>query len=429
MALTLAFLQLVTTGSTLAACVGGAALGLAMELHPVTLLGLPLFMVAVLMSCERPSRALCLGVATGAALALTLSADSWVRDADAVLRQPWSLALVAGTVAAAVLIAGAGRRRWRALAVERRRVLLLAAIVASVVLEVIGASLAVGRVLTNGSPFMILLAPLAILVALGLRRATAFGRWGRAAAIAVPVVLLAGRWMATAAWWQGVATGTVSAPIYSMREAELLARHFWTRGYTLPDVQRHLRGPQGFELYSAIASFAPSADGPMERPLPDLRVDVLRAPRASTARFPPVATRWISASGRRAWSSLEPWVRIVVAVVPSPGQRAGRLVPRHRLAVPSPGGTATTSGRCRSSARRVSAGSGTADASGGAPIEIDGRRRERHVELVGLIATPWVIERVDGAYRGSLAGATSCSNAVARARSRLVLAPLPRRCS
>ena len=41
---------------------------------------------------------------------------------------------------------------------------------------------------------------LAILVALGLRRVQAFGRLGRAAAIGLPIALLAGRWLVTVGW-------------------------------------------------------------------------------------------------------------------------------------------------------------------------------------------------------------------------------------
>src|SRR4029077_17511600 len=60
------------------------------------------------------------------------------------------------------------------------------------------------------------------------------------------------------------------------------------------------------------------------------------------------------------------------------------------------------------------------------PIEITGDDTERHFDLVGLMATPWIIERVDGvAYRANLPARHVVLQRGGALSGRLVLAPLP----
>jgi len=432
---TLAFLEVAASGSTLAACLCGASLAFAAELHPATLLSLPVFVTMVLLSCERPIRALFLGVMTGVTLAMALSADSWVYNAQSIFGQRWSIASVVSGVAAAFLFSSLGRPRWRALDAAQRRWLLLVAIVGSVPLEMLVASVAARRVLANGTCLMFLVPALAILVALGLRRAQAFGRLGRAAAIGLPIALLAGRWLMTIGWWLGVATGTVSAPAYSMREAESLAHDLWARGYTLPDVQRHLRAAHGFELFSAIASFAPSPDGPLERPMPDIRIVTFSERNRPDGPIPAGGEEVNLGFGRRAWIlPLEGWVRVApsrvcfepwtaagggdcVDIASDSIAYTGRYRDLHERPLPA---LRDARGRVGDSAmHRVRF-------KWELPVEITGDDTERHFDLVGLMATPWVIERVDGvAYRGNLPARHVALQRGGALSGRLVLAPSP----
>src|SRR6185436_10290775 len=94
------------------------------------------------------------------------------------------------------------------------------------------------RAMVNGLPWLLLLVPLVV-------------AWG---------------------WRLGVSTGTASMPSYSMREAAILAERFWAVGYSFPDIQRHLRGPDSLQLISAIAAFAPRPDASDERQMKDLRL-------------------------------------------------------------------------------------------------------------------------------------------------------------
>lgn len=431
---TLALLYVATSGSTLAACVCGGSLALAAELHPVTLLSLPVFVCVVSMSCERPVRALLLSVVTGVGLAMTLSPDSWLHNARTIVHQRWSMVLVATVLVLACVVSGAGRRRWRALAIDQRRLLVLVAIVSSVVMQVVAASVATGRVLSNGSGFMFPVPALVILVALGLRRWRAFSALGRLGAIGIPVLLLSARALVTAVWWSGVATGTVSAPTYSMREAESLARYFWAIGYTFPDVQRHLRGPQGFELVNAIAAFAPSAEGPLERPLRDVRVVTFSKRNQPDAAIPEGGMAVDLRFGRLAWIlPLEAWVRVApsrACFEPWTAAGAGNCVDIVAESIAYTGWYRDLHERplpaLREARTRRSSPPHGPRFKWELPIEITGDDPERHFELVGLIATPWVIERVeDVAYRGELPGRHVVLERGGKLSGRIVLAPLP----
>ena len=79
---TLALLYVTTSGSTLAACVAGASLAFGAELHPVMLLGVPVFVVTVAMSCRQPALALPLAIASGIAAALAMSFHGWIGNAQ-----------------------------------------------------------------------------------------------------------------------------------------------------------------------------------------------------------------------------------------------------------------------------------------------------------------------------------------------------------
>ncbi|MBX3026794.1 hypothetical protein KF840_17950 [bacterium] len=410
---TLTLLQVAAGGSSLAAAACGASLALAAEMHPVLLLGVPVFLVTTWMSCPRPFRALSAGVASGVAMALAASFHTWIDNARALLMTPWTVPLIAGAAGCGLAIATWGRRRWLALAVERRLVLLLVGTVAFNAAAIIAASAAARSLLLRPHYVLFSLPALAILAALALRRWRARGGVGRFAAPALPLALLAIELGVGIGWRLGVATGTPAAPTYRMREAETLARHFWSAGYVFPDVQRHLRGPQGLELMGAISAFAPSADAAPERPMPDLRVLAFSQSNRPDGPLPAGGTELDLGRGRRAWIlPLDGWVRLAPSRV--------CLEPLAATGVPDcidiDSDAIAYTGRYRDLYQRIFPAFQAALArqepavardrrfAWELPIEITGSDRERHVDIVGLIGVaPWRIVRVDGVdYRGAL---------------------------
>jgi hypothetical protein len=221
-----------------------------------------------------------------------------------------------------------------------------------------------------------------------------------------------------------------------MREADILARHFWTKGYTFPDLQRHLRGPESLDLMGALAVFAPSAEGPLERPLADLRVLAFAERNRPDGPIPAGGEEVDLGRGRRAWIlPLDGWVRLAPArvcfqqsstVASTPDcvdidsdsiAYSGRYRDLHERSFP-----ALREARWRSNGNARSAGRFTWEL----PIEITGDDEERHVEIVGLTGVaPWKIERVEGvAYRGALPARHVVLERAGQRTGRLVLAPM-----
>ena len=437
-AATLALLYVTTSGSTLAAGICGASLAFAAEVHPVTLLGVPVAILTIGVSCRRPIRALALGFASGIAAASALSLHGWIGNARALLAEPWCVPLVVGSLALTLVVAAGVRPRWLALDIGRRRILLLVAIVGSVVAEMVAASLVARRSLLGVHYLLFAFPALAILIGLGLRRWRVRGGAARRAALAVPVVLLSLHPAMGLAWRFGVATGAVPMPLYSMRQAEILARHLWANGYAYPDVQRHLRGPQVYDLLGALAVFAPDADGSSERPMPDLRLLTFAAGSRPGDPIPSGGQELDLGRGRRAWIlPLEGWVRLAPARAcfePGSTERdepdcvdiesasiayTGRYRDLHERWFP-----ALREAHRRSNGRGGSAGRRFRWEF---PIELSGDDEERHIDIVGVIGVPpWRIERVEGvAYRGALPARHVVLERGGQRSGRLVLAAAP----
>lgn len=411
--LTLALLQVVTRGSSVAACASGASLALAAEGHPAALLTAPVVVAAVCLSCRRPVRVLFASILAGALPSFAASSSSWLHNGRAMLLTPWYVPLIAVGLAGAV---GAGvtlRGGWLALALERRRRWLLAMIVASVVVQAAAASALSHTVLFSPQYYLSTLPALAILIGLGLRRIRVrFGLWGRALAAAIVACLLLVPVSAAMAWRFGISAGFASVPNYSMREARILASWFWTAGYTFPDLQRHLRGPDGFVLIASMAPFATEPNGSVERPMEDLRVLAFAGPNEPPGGLPAGGRDVDLGYGRRAWIlPIDGWVRLAPARVCFTAQTGGHAsfcadvasssIPypgRYRdLAFPALGGVHDASDRLR-----AALGEHSMKTTWELPVVIDGEDTEREFDLVGVIGAPWVIERVEGVrHRGA----------------------------
>jgi hypothetical protein len=387
------------------------------------------------MSCQRPIRALSLGIASGIVSALAMSFHAWVKNAGTLLHEPWLVALAAGALAVALLIAAGGRRRWLALDVEHRRHLLLIGIVGSVMAEVTLASGIGRRMLFMPHYFLFGFPALAILMALGLRRLRTRGGLGRLVALAIPAALLSLHLLMAAAWRYGLSTGTVSMPNYSMREAEILARHFWAKGYSFPDVQRHLRGPQSLELMGAIAVFAPSADGPLERPMADVRVLAFAESNRPDGSIPAGGEEVDLGCERRAWIlPLDGWVGLAPSRVCF--EQVSTVESEPDCVVIDSDSIAYT-GRYRDLNERAFPalhqvgyridGRSAQTFVWELPIEITGDDPERHFDIVGLVGVvPWMIERVEGVvYRGDLPSRHVVLERSGRLSGRIVLAAAP----
>ncbi len=177
-------------------------------------------------------------------------------------------------------------------------------VVGSVFAQGIAASVLSHTVLFPPHYYLTVLPALAIITGLGPRRIRARpagGRWtsGVATAIATVVFLMP---LSTAAVWRfGVSTGTTGIPEYSMREGEALASHFWRAGYSFPDLQRHLRGPDSYLLISSAAAFAPGPNGSPERPMADLRILAFTDRYQPEGGLPADGHEVRRGRGRRAW--------------------------------------------------------------------------------------------------------------------------------
>lgn len=430
---TLGLLHLAKTGTTRAACICGAGVAFAGEFHVIGLLGVPIFVMTLLLACRQPIRGPLLGVASAIATALLISFNGWLNNARTILGHPEVVALAAGALVVAVLIAVRCRPSWQKLDVDRRLRFLLLGIVGSV-----SAAVFVGAVITGKTAmphyFLFAFPALGIVVGLAMRRLRAYGAVGRIAALAIPILVLSAHLLFGAVWRFGMTTGTVSLPNYAMREAEILARHFWSKGFTFPDVQRNLRGPHSLDLIGGISVFAPSADGPFERPMSDVRVVTFSERYRPEGAIPAGGEELDLGYGRRSWLlPLDGWVRLA----PSRAcfEPSGEWSERECVEIESESMEYTGSFRdlrdrsfpALRKARSGIAGGFSRSFTWELPIEIMGDDRERHIDIVGLVGNaPWVIARVEGvAYRGELPARHVVLERGGSLSGKLVLAPLP----
>jgi hypothetical protein len=436
--LTLGLLQVVTRGSTRAACASAASLALAAEGHPAALLTAPVLVAAVCLSCRRPVRALLLSIVSGGVPSFAVSSTTWLHNGRALLREAWVLPFVAIALAGAVGGAVVLRGPWLALSVDRRRRWLLVAIVGGVTAQAVAASMLSHTVLFSPQYYLAMLPALAILAGLGLRRIrvrSTLGRWSGVVATAIPAFLLCVPMSVAAVWRFGIATGAASMPSYSMREAEILASFFWKAGYSFPDVQRRLRGPDSFALMAAIAPFAPAPDGSVERPMEDLRVLAFADRDAPDGGMPAGGRAVDLGGGRTAWTlPLDGWVRLAPARVcfaalagePAPvcAEVATSSIGYHGkyrdLAFPALLGVHDAHMRFREASRADSM-----KTMWELPIVIHGDDAERYFELVGVIGAPWRIEGVEGVgHRGELPARHVVLDRSGALSGRIVLASL-----
>jgi len=431
---TLGLLYLATTGTTRAACICGVGVAFAGEFHVIGLLGVPVFVMTLFLACRQPIRGPLLGIASAIAAALLMSFNGWVNNAKTILRHPEVVALATGALIVVALIGIRWRPSWQKLDIGQRRRFLLLGIVGLVAAEVMA-----GAVITRKTAmphyFLFAFPALAILVGLGLRRLRAHGAAGRIAALAIPVLLLATHLSFGAVWRFGMSTGTVSLPDYSMREAEILARHLWAKGYTFPDVQRHLRGPQSLDLMGALSVFAPSPDGPFERPMADVRVVAFAERNRPDGAVPASGEEVDFGLGRRAWIlPLDSWVRLAPSRVcfEATAERKPDCVEIESASI-GYGGTFRDL-RDRSFPALGEARSAIVDGFSRSftwelPVEITGEDPERHIDIVGLVGVaPWMIARVEGvAYRGDLPARHVIIERSGGRSGRIVLTPAPSR--
>lgn len=432
---TLGLLYLATTGTTRAACICGMGVAFAGEFHVIGLLGVPVFAMTLFLACRQPIRGPLLGIASAIAAASLMSFNGWVNNAITILRHPEVVALATGALIVVVLIGIRWRPSWQKLDVGQRRRFLLLVIVGSVAAEVMA-----GAVITRKTAmphyFLFAFPALAILAGLGLRRLRRFGAAWRVVALAIPMLVLSAHLLFGAMWRFGMTTGTVSLPNYAMREAEILARHFWAKGYTLPDVQRHLRGPHSLDLIGGISVFAPTADGPFERPMSDVRVVTFSKRYRPDGAIPDGGEEVDLGYGRSSWLlPLDGWVRLApsrACFEPLAGRTERDCVEIESASIEYTGSFRDLRDRSFPALRKARPG-----IDGGfsrnftweLPVEITGDDPERHIDIVGLVGTaPWMIARVEGvAYQGDLPARHVVIERSGGRSGRIVLAPAPSR--
>ncbi len=415
--LTWSLLEVVTRGSIGPACASGASLALTAEASWSAFLIGPVVATAVLMSCERPFRALFVTIAGSFAVSLACSHTTWEINLGAVLQEPWYLPFFAVALASALIPGLILHSRWLTLDLDARRGWLLVLLVSAIGTLALVASLLARRLLISPQYLFTALPAAVILVALRLRRKRRRGEGEASPSVvptAVPLLLLSLPMAGALGWRLGIATGETSIPTYSMREARILARNLFDADLSFSDVQRHLRGPDSIDLMYSIAAFAPSPEGSAERPIPDLRVFAFDDSKRPADRVPPGGREVDLGRGRRAWIvPIEGWVGLApsrVCFSSSTGTAGAEcaeidspsieLHGHYRdLAFPSFPGVHDALARFARAPKRGN----SIEVTWELPIDIDGADAERHVQLATIIAPPWVIERVEAVgYRGDL---------------------------
>ncbi len=433
--LTWSLLEVVTRGSVWSACATGAGLALTAEASWAAFMIGPVAALIVSMSCGSPLRALVLSAASGLSLSVAWSHTTWSTNLRAILGEPWYLPFGLVAAAAAMVIGFALRPRWLESAIEERRVRLLQILVGSIAALALVASILARRLLISPQYLFTALPAAVVLAALALRRLRRHAgapRWRRLVATFIPLLVLSIPIVSARAWRFGIATGQVSIPTYSMREARILADYFYDAGLSFSDVQRHLRGPDSIDLMYSIAAFAPGPEPTDERPIADLRVLAFSDSWRPADRIPAGGREVDLRGSRLAWIlPLEGWVGLApsracfsstttatdaeCAEIASPSVALGG---RYRdLAFPSFPGVHDAYMRFSRASRHTST-----MVTWELPIVIRGADAERHVQLATIIGPPWVIERVDGVgHRGDLPARNVILDRSAAMRGRLVV--------
>ncbi len=408
--LTWALLEVATRGSHVSAVAAGAALALCAEASWSAFMMAPVVGLAVVVACIRPLLGL-VGAAIGCLIpSLAWSYPTWVVNSQALLRESWQLPFVAVGGLLGLISGLAMRRRWGALPVESRRRWMIGSMVVSIAALTLAASLLANRLLISPQYLFTALPSAVILTSLALSTGAGTPRRGSVAS-AITLTILAIPITAAWVWYFGI-SGGASIPNYSMREAKILADHFYGAGFSFHDVQRHLRGPDSLALMYSIAAYAPDASPQPTRDLADVRVlagvdrSTLAAlpngviqrvdlGRRRTARLVPI-DGWIGlAPSRVCYSAIEPQT-LECAEVPNPsvpisGSFSDLIFPSfpgiydayRRFTERVPGQVPTVRWEL--------------------PINVRGTDSARHVQLASIIAPPWRIERVKGvAFRGRL---------------------------
>jgi hypothetical protein len=414
--LLLALLQLATHGTIGAACASGVSLATAAEGHPASLLIAPVIVLLSLMSCQRPILALTLAALSGVVPSLAFSYTTWVFDGRALLQESWYIPLLAIALVFGLILANTFRRRWLALAVERRRRWLLLVMVGCVGSQAVAASILSGRILLSPQYYLTVLPALVILAGLVIRRMRREvdpGRFRIVMLNGIPAAFLSVPLAGAMVWRFGVSSGDASVPAYSMRESEILARHFWTSGYSFPDVQRHLRGPDSLLLFTAIAPFAPGPQTSVDRPMPDLRVLKFGDGHGPGKELPVGGDEVDLGRRRHAWVlPLDGWVGIApsrlcfTSLERADASRCAEVSSssidfrgRYRdLAYPAFPGLHRALEEFRTMVP-VSRMKVTWEL----PVVTRGEDAERYFDVAGVVGPAWVVGRVDGVgHRGEL---------------------------
>lgn len=432
--LTWALLEVVTHGSTAAACATGACLALTAEASWSAFLIGPVVALAVIMSSRRPWIALSLSFASALIPSLAWSYTTWNTNLQALLRESWQAPFLAAAVAIGLAAGFALRPRWLALAAPARRRWLLAMSVGAIVSLALIASVLAQRPLISPQYLFTALPAAIILVALGLRRLRRRpSTWPHLAA-AIPVFLLVAFPMSAAWIWRfGVATGRASIPSYSMREAKILADHLYGIGLSFGDLQRHLRGPNDNDLMYALAAYTPRPQPAPARAMPDLRVLAFRQSAAPSSDLARKGEHIDLGRGRTAWIlPIDGWVGLAPSRVCFSSTRGEAVeecadirdptVPlggRYRdLTFPAFPGVRDAYLRFTKRAPGIRARTRWE-----LPVTIDDGEPERHVRLASIVAIPWKIERVEGVgFRGSLPARSVVIDRSASRSGRLVVA-------
>jgi hypothetical protein len=251
--------SLAIDGEVLASAGAGVALGLAVDTHVVAAVLVPFFFGVVVAVARRPLVATAAAIFAVVVPLLVSSPRAVVADAT-LLASAWAPS--AGVLALSLVVGLSLRRRAKtARPVTRSRAVLAAACIFSTALFA-GARIVTGHGL-EPRYFAVLAAPAAIFVGAWLVQGFR-GEPGLEirirrtnAVVALAGLTLLGFLMARSAR---------SRRSWNAFDAEVLARDLYARGWSYPDLFRHLRGPDAGLLVAALAPYGPPPPASRENP-------------------------------------------------------------------------------------------------------------------------------------------------------------------
>jgi hypothetical protein len=406
--------EMVRTGSLLAALLRGALLGLSSAAHVASMALAPIVVGVAFLSCtHRLGAAVAVGLAAAAVL-LVDSPANFSSNLGVVQKSPGHVA--ATFVLALFFLGGLAllRQRFLGVPVDRRGIYLLALSGLCYPLLVGAASVTLGFPLDLGGRMVLpIMVPIAYLGGLATERLTRRLRAGGPGlarfAHAIPLAFLV---LAFFVGWVSTPRSELLRPVFTLHEVSALARHLEASGRSVADVRCQLRGPGSSRAAYALRPWTQRQGGAPNYNGPDLRLLKLASGDLPLGGAPPDSETIELAFGKTLLLlPIESWVRAIpdrVCAEPSGGEFATSCLEETGEGRPDrpPLGERAANDYARLHLPAALNYGGESDSRVRfvfhLPVHIQAGDEERMLELVDL-DEDWRIDRVEGVgFRGSL---------------------------